>query len=541
MGVGTLLRFFFPVLCGSLVLLLGLTTLSRTGDEPDSASRPVAARQHAALPDSGQREDFLYASILSNPKAQTTLTLVTIAGTLGWVVFLLHGNRHLRHLAQSERKRANRLAHRLEHDPLTGLINPSAFAERLRRALAGLKPGTTLAVLNIDFKTELPKPDRYGEAEEEKILLASSDLLRHALDTTEGWLDLARSSGKGFLVASCSDDRYGMTAPEIADRIRKLFLRPVQTESGSYLMTPAIGFASAKSRDASASELIRGAGLAVSHAIDNGSGAAVEYQMAMRSQVERRYMIENALGPAIRADEFLPHFQPQIDLRSGRIFGVEALARWYHPQFGWVSPVEFIPIAESNGDIVALGWKILESSCAQMRILPSDMILSVNLSVAQILNDDVVAMLDECLSRTGFPAQRLKLEVTETTVMSDLQRISSTLSEIRSRGVAISLDDFGVGYSALSYLTDFRWDEIKIDQSFAAKAVSNAELRDVLKLVIGIAGKMGSDLLIEGIETIEQRDILVEMGCTKGQGYLFGGPMAIDDISTLFFPKALPA
>ncbi len=168
-------------------------------------------------------------------------------------------------------------------------------------------------------------------------------------------------------------------------------------------------------------------------------------------------------------------------------------------------------------------------------MLPSDLSLSVNLSVAQILSDDVVAMLDECLGRTGLPASRLKLEVTETTLMSDLRRIQTTLAELRSLGIGISLDDFGVGYSALSYLTDFDWDEIKIDRSFATKAVKDKKIRDILKMVLGIAETMGSQVLIEGIETVEQRDVLVDIGCTIGQGYLFGGPMAIDDITTLFF------
>jgi EAL domain-containing protein (putative c-di-GMP-specific phosphodiesterase class I) len=253
--------------------------------------------------------------------------------------------------------------------------------------------------------------------------------------------------------------------------------------------------------------------------------------------MERRRTVEQALAQAIETNECLPHFQPQFNLMTGRIFGLEALARWYHSELGWISPSEFIPIAECNGDIVSLGWKILETSCSEIQQLPADLSVSVNLSVAQILSDDVVAMLEECLSRTGLPATRLKLEVTETTLMNDLRRIRSTLSELRALGIGISLDDFGVGYSALSYLTDFHWDEIKIDRSFAIKTVKDKKQREILKMVLGIAETMGSQVLIEGIETVEQRDVLVDIGCTVGQGYLFGGPMAIDDIMTLFFPE----
>jgi len=334
---------------------------------------------------------------------------------------------------------------------------------------------------------------------------------------------------------SVSDQEIGLTAHEVADRIHDVFLRPVPTPFGSFQVSPAIGCAQGSAVERDPAEIVYNANLAVANAVDHGRRQVVVYEPAMRSEMERRTIVENALSGAIDANECLPHFQPQFNLTTGRIFGVEALARWYHADLGWISPSEFIPIAESNGDIVSLGWKILETSCSEVQLLPADLSLSVNLSVSQILSDDVVAMMDECLGRTGLPAKRLKLEVTETTLMSDLKRIQDTLSELRALGVRISLDDFGVGYSALSYLTDFHWDEIKIDGSFAGKAVKDQKLRDVLKLVLGIAETMGSDVLIEGIETVEQRDVLVDLGCKNGQGYLFGGPMAIDDITTLFF------
>ena len=477
------------------------------------------------------RESYLF-----HQNVQTGLALVLFLVAVYWIWQLLKTRRSLESACRNSTSRADHLAHLLDHDPVTGLINHKVFADRIRTAVSSMEPDQTLSILSVDLESRLPSTDHFAQSMEDAILASTADLLRHVVDPLDNRGCLARSSGKGFLIMTLSDTELGLTAHDIANRVHDLFLRPVPTEQGSFLISPAIGLADNNTVERDPVDIIRNADLAVTNAVTFGRRQVVGYQPAMRAEMERRVIVEHELARAIEANECLPHFQPQFNLKTGRIFGVEALARWYHSELGWISPSEFIPIAESNGDIVSLGWKILETSCSEVQLLPSDLSLSVNLSVAQILSDDVVAMLEECLGRTGLPASRLKLEVTETTLMSDLQRIRTTLSELRSLGISISLDDFGVGYSALSYLTEFHWDEIKIDRSFASKAVKDRKLRDVLKLVLGIAETMGSKVLIEGIETVEQRDVLVDIGCLNGQGYLFGGPMAIDDITTLFFP-----
>ena len=465
---------------------------------------------------------------------QGLLVMAFLVTALAWFLSGKARTTRLRLQAEADRKEVESLLHLMNHDAVTGLLVHKAFAEKVRQAHETLAEDRTLSILSIDFDSRLPTLKTFGHATEESILASTADLLRHAADQMVGETCLARSAGKGFLLMIVGNRELGLTASVVAGRIHDLFLRPVQTGCGAFLVSPAIGYAEA-TPDADPSDIIRNAELAVANAVSSDRRRVVTYEPAMRAEMERRTTVEHALAKAIAANELLPHFQPQFNLTSGRVFGLEALARWYHSELGWISPSEFIPIAESNGDIVSLGWKILETSCSEIQLLPSDLSLSVNLSVSQILSDDVVAMLDECLSRTGLPANRLKLEVTETTVMSDLIRIRETLSEMRALGVGISLDDFGVGYSALSYLTDFHWDEIKIDRTFATKAVKDPKMREILKMVLGIAETMGSQVLIEGIETVEQRDVLVDIGCTIGQGYLFGGPMAIDDITTLFF------
>lgn len=483
-----------------------------------------------------QRETAL-GSFRFHQILQYGLILGFVLSGLGWLAVTKKRGAVLKRDAEDSAALASRLEHQLRHDSVTGLINHRTFADRVRAAWDDLSEDQTLSILSIDLETRLPVRNKFSQTTEEALLASTADILRHAVDRLEGITCLARSAGKGFLLMAVADEDLGLSAPVIANRIHDVFLRPVPTTLGSFLISPAIGYADSATAERDPVDIVRNADLAVASAVNHGRRRVVNYEAAMRAEMERQTIVEEALVRAIEANECLPHFQPQFNLKTGRIFGVEALARWYHSELGWISPSEFIPIAERNGDIVSLGWKILETSCSEVQLLPAELSLSVNLSVAQILSDDVVAMMDECLGRTGLPASRLKLEVTETTMMSDLKRIQTTLSELRALGVGISLDDFGVGYSALSYLTDFHWDEIKIDRSFATKAIRDRKTRDILKLVLGIAETMGSEVLIEGIETVEQRDVLVDLGCTNGQGYLFGGPMAIDDITTLFFSE----
>ncbi len=475
-------------------------------------------------------------TVQRHQQIQTGLIFALLAGIFGWVWSYKIHNDVLEKDAAVHRQRAERFASKLEHDRLTGLINRPVFVERVGEALQGLSKGQTLSVLTVNLDSRLPETDQFDRSVEEAILTSTADILRHAIEPLARKECVARAEGKGFLVLSVCDEEFGLTPLEIANRIHDTFLRPISTEQGAYLISPAIGFAETRDPGHDPRELTRNSGLAASRAVKDQRRDVVVFEPAMRDEIERRLMLEGSFPRALETNEFLPHFQPQFDLLSGRVLGVEALARWYHAELGWISPSEFIPIAESNGDIVPLGWKILETACSEMRHLPQDQTLALNLSVAHILSDDIISMLEECLERTGFAANRLKLEITETTLRSDLEKISDTLLRLRALGVRLSLDDFGSGYSSLSYLTDFSWDEIKIDRSFCGKAVKDQKAREVLKLVMQLAQSTGTDVLVEGLESIDQRDVLADLGCTKGQGYLFCGPMAIDDIKTLFFP-----
>ncbi|WP_428647669.1 putative bifunctional diguanylate cyclase/phosphodiesterase [Roseibium sp.] len=512
------------------------TSASRALQVLEGISKSLEEIDTAVLKQASNQVKAAFNKLQQHQQYQTGLIFAVLASAISWVWSLHIRNDALNAEVRIHKQRAERFAIKLEHDSLTGLINRPVFIDRVGEALENLARGQTLSVLCVDLESSLPKSDKLDRSVEEAILTSTADILKHTIEPLTRQECVARSDGKNFLILSVSEDGMGLSSLEIANRIRDRFLRPVATAEGAYLITPAIGFADTRVPDHDPRDIVRNACLATAAAVSGERRDVVVFVPAMRHEIDRREVLEASFPRALETNEFLPHFQPQFDLKSGRVLGVEALARWYHAELGWISPSEFIPIAESNGDIVPLGWKILETACAEMRHLPSDLTLSINLSVAHIQSDDVVAMLDECLDRTGFPANRLKLEITETTLKSDLEKIGNTLEHIRALGIRLALDDFGAGYSSLSYLMDFPWDEIKIDRSLCARAVNDPKSRGVLGLILQMAGETGTNVLVEGIESVEQRDALVRLGCTSGQGYLFCGPMALDDIKTLFFP-----
>ncbi|MEP1930381.1 MAG: GGDEF domain-containing phosphodiesterase [Roseibium sp.] len=476
-------------------------------------------------------------SLRQHYTVQVTLILFLVALAAIWITTLFKQNNELERARQTESKRADLLIDRLNHDADTGVINRSVLLQRMQETHRSLSSDQKLSVVCIRLANQSADKDLKIQPVDPQALMAAADLLRHATDLHINSGCVARASGNRFLLMIVTDNGVGLTPKEFVQTLLSLFKRPVVTQNGSCTLVPAIGLSEAAETERNHTQTIENAELAAENANLQETRNYVEYHPSMRADADRRAAVERALPYAINANDCLPHFQPQFDLKTGCVTGVEALARWYHPDLGWISPTEFIPIAENTGQIVQLGWKMLETSCAEVQLLPGELSLAVNLSVIQIFNDDVVAMVKECLDRTGLPAHRLKLEVTETVVMQDLKRIQTALSNLQKLGVRISLDDFGLGYSALTYLTDIHWDEIKIDGTFAAKAVRDNKQTDILKMVLEVARTLGSDVLVEGIETVDQCDTLVQLGCTNGQGYLFGGPMAIDDVKALFFPK----
>jgi predicted signal transduction protein with EAL and GGDEF domain len=309
--------------------------------------------------------------------------------------------------------------------------------------------------------------------------------------------------------------------------------QPLETTYGAIMIGASVGIAASDA--ASQSDLIVNADLALTEAKARGKGIALAFDPSMLAGLKRRLRLEADLGPAVDRGEFVLNYQPKVDLASSRLIGLEALARWHHPELGSVSPAEFIPVAEGSGAIVKIGRRMLETACRDAAaIIPEHVGIAVNISVVQILNDDIIGAVRNVLASTGLTPARLTLEITESVMMTDPEKVLDALNQLKTLGVCISLDDFGTGYSALAYLTQFAWDELKIDRSFIGRAWSDPINLAIIKAVKMLAVQMHAKLTVEGVENLDQCDMLRAIGCDTAQGYFFGRPAPLGELHAMF-------
>lgn len=500
------------------------TAMDRIGGEAYSASLNEADAVRNALRQKLEVETWI------------TGTLLTL-GTL-LVVFLLIQNRWLSRANATVAKCAANHAFLARHDALTSLPNRlafhDAFALEIERRVAG-----RVAVLAIDLDGFKAINDTLGHSAGDALLVAVGDRLTRMVGL---WQDAsaARFGGDEFVVVLRVEEGVS-EAVEKAEILRRALAEPYRLPDGTVVIQATIGVAVATPAMPDPLQLPDNADLALSHAKARNKGTVQVFDVAMRADLTRRRRIEADIITAIGLGEIAPQYQPQVDMETGRIIGVEALARWTHPILGRIGPDEFVPIAESSGKVVELGRAILERACAEAALMPVDVKVSVNLSVAQLVRDDLVDTVREILRRTGLSPARLKLEVTESIVMSDTERCIATLRKLKQLGVAIALDDFGTGYSALSYLRLFDWDELKVDRSFVRSIGSDPHSLSIIQAVVGLASQLGIKVTVEGVETEEQRSLLRHVGCRIGQGYLFGAAMPLTALSARLLGTALPA
>ncbi|HEY9824447.1 MAG TPA: GGDEF domain-containing phosphodiesterase [Stenomitos sp.] len=254
------------------------------------------------------------------------------------------------------------------------------------------------------------------------------------------------------------------------------------------------------------------------------------YSPDINAQLQERLALEHDLHGALERGEFSLHYQPLVDLQSGRVEALEALLRWQHPKRGMISPDKFIPIAEANGEIVAIGEWVLQTACVQARHWQNSgcktFRISINLSARQFEQDDLAVIVNEVLQETGLAPMLLELEVTESFLMNNVRRSAETLKQLKALGVVIALDDFGTGYSSLNYLNRFPIDMLKIDRSFVRDLTPHSDAAAIIDAVIALAKSLNLSITAEGVETVEQLCYLQEKGCDEGQGFFFSRPLA---------------
>ena len=435
----------------------------------------------------------------------------------------------------SERKRYEaQLSHLATHDVLTGLPNRALFTDRLEVAMHDAKRQHQLVavmVLNLDrFKTI---NDSLGHETGSSLLRA----VAQRLDTVKGESNtLARLSGDEFALV-CGGLAQLNDASEQTQALLDCFKTAFHIDQHELFLTTSIGIAVYPLDDLSATGLLKNAAIALNRSKDVGGDTYQFYTTSMNAQSLQHLMLSNALHHALTRDELQLHYQPQINLKSGEICGMEALLRWHHPQLGNISPVEFIPIAEKTSLIIAIGEWVLRTACQQsiawqLEGLPA-LPIAVNLSGRQFSQHNLSQIITHILTQTGLAPHLLELEITESTLIQDTQASIATLKALTQLGIRISIDDFGTGYSSLSYLKRFPINAIKIDQSFVRDIHTDPEDAAIVSAIIAMAKSLGMKTIAEGVETAEQLAFLQQRECDNIQGYLFSKPLSASALKLL--------
>ena len=443
-------------------------------------------------------------------------------------------------------------------DGLTGLPNRRLLNEHLEKVLArARRKSSEFALLFIDFDNFKLINDTVGHQAADAVLrqlaaslsdlVRSEDMLTQYVDTEidvettisiEPITDsvLSRLGGDEFVVL-LPDTRDRFAAGGVANRILRHLERPISTGEGDLVVTASIGIATYPHDGQSAEELIRNADTAMYHAKQQGKAAYQYYSAEMNAASVERVTLESGLRRAIEDRCLELHYQPEVDLASGAIVGVEALLRWRHPQRGYIEPATFIPIAEDTGLILAIGEWVMHEACRQAvewqrEGLPA-IPVSVNVSGVQFRRQDLGELVSSALRASGLDPALLDLEITETAIMSVRERAVHALEQLRALGVTLSLDDFGTGYSSLSYLKRFPISTLKIDRSFVSEVLSDNATASIIEAIISMTHILGLKAVAEGVENAAQIALLERLGCDAAQGYFFSRALPPRELAAL--------
>jgi diguanylate cyclase len=437
----------------------------------------------------------------------------------------------------SERKDAEeRIRHMAHHDALTGLPNRRMFGDRLHQSLARAKrDGTTVAVLCLDLDRFKHVNDLGGHAAGDELLRQVAQRLNDSVRTED---TVARLGGDEFAII-----QVGVAHPDgpgiMADRLLKAISQPFELMGQQTMIGTSVGISLYPGDGEGSEDLVRAADTALYRAKEAGRGTFRFFEAVMDTRLQERRKLERDLRQALAAEELRVHYQPLADCHGGGIVGCEALVRWNHPEQGFISPAQFIPLAEECGLISQLGAWVMRRACADAVVWPDDKLVAVNLSPAQFRHADLAREILAVLKETGLAPNRLELEVTESLLIDDPDRVFATLTTLKEAGVRISLDDFGTGYSSLSYLQRFPFDKIKIDRSFVAQMDKNKDSMSIIRAVIALGKSLRIKITAEGVETESQLKLLQAESCDQVQGYLLGKPMPKEDLIR-FIEKLAP-
>ena len=436
-----------------------------------------------------------------------------------------------RHLAY---RRIETMAQR---DALTGLLNRSAFLGLLEKHFQAAEHGrANVALISIDLDQFKDINDTLGHPVGDAVLCEIAHRIQSVLLPGD---KVARVGGDEFLVMLLG--QRVLQVDSVAQQLLARLCDPLRIDGLPSVCGGSIGWAMAPHDGADVDALLRNADLALYEAKRSGRGRVVAYSPSMTLHYEHRLALELDLKFALPNGELYLEYQPIVDPRSGRAIGCEALLRWQHPEFGLVRPDEFIPIAESTGLIVPIGEWVLANACAEAMHWSADIKVAVNLSAVQFRHGhEIVDVVMKVLAKTGLPADRLDLEITESVLMDDSATTVEILDELRSYGVGISLDDFGTGFASLAYLNDFPFTKIKIDRKFTQNLGASPRTSAIIRGIAQISRDLSIERVAEGIETEDQLETMKQFGINAVQGYLYSRPVSAERVRELIKRPIVP-
>jgi diguanylate cyclase (GGDEF)-like protein/PAS domain S-box-containing protein len=433
----------------------------------------------------------------------------------------------------TDRKLAEeQLHHDAFHDALTGLPNRALFMDHLKLSIARARRNASqkFAVIYLDLDRFKVINDSLGHTIGDQLLVGIADRLKDNLRPGD---TVARLGGDEFVIL-IEDIAEDTEAVQVAERIQQQLSAPFTLSGREVFTTVSLGIAPSDTGYERAEDILRDADTAMYRAKSAGKARYEIFDRAMHARAINLLQMETDMRRALERDEFLIHYQPIVALDNFRLRGFEALVRWQHPERGFISPMDFIPIAEETGLIIQLGEVVMREACAQMQrwqtMFPVDppLYVAVNLSSKQFSQSTLIDKVADILKETGVNPSSVKLEITESLVMENIDTATDMLRQLRALGIKLAIDDFGTGYSSLSYLHRFPIDTLKIDRSFVTRMSENNENTEIVRTIVVLAQNLGMDVVAEGVETNEQLVLLQKLGCENGQGYFFSKPVAAE-------------
>ena len=482
---------------------------------------------------------FFQRVSLAEGEFSATLKIAAVALTLN-VALILFGWRRYADLQHETEKRVEgeqRARTIASTDGMTGLLNRKGFGDAgaLLAEQAGQR-GQQLAILSLQLHRFKVINDRYGYDIGDAVLRRLAASLREDLPPEAA---LARLSGGELAVAVAIENEDEARA--LGDLMLGRVTRPIE-EQGKFIQVGAfLGISSGEPADSSIADLLRRADIAMDHAKSARAARPMWFDSGMERELIAHGEIEQGIRFALEHDQFIPYFEPQVDLETGAIIGFEVLARWDHPLTGIVSADRFIPIAEEHNLIARLSDQIFRKALLAAAEWDPSVTISINISPRQFTDSWLAQKIVRLLSETGFPADRLVVEVTESSLFADIDLARTIVTSLKNQGIALALDDFGTGFSSLSHLRALPFDKIKIDRSFVATIGRDRESAAIVRAVTTLAQALEVPVTVEGIEDAATYDSVLSFGCAVGQGWYFGKPMPAEDAGHLLRHRKMAA